>query len=311
MRFKASHACPLLVLIICGLLLACRSPGLQESVANGDYLTQIILQFMIFLIPSIIFCRLKSTGYASRLNFRPVGPSTLWIMLLSILIMIAGSWLIRMGQLTAMLGDVSISFSASYQISVETLSEGMYASLTFALLPAICEEFVFRSVLFTEYTSEGYGCVTVALITALMFAMIHFDIVQFPIYLWCGLVLSMLTYVTQSVLPAILCHFLYNMYGIFGESYLLTVFRQPQNTVFLLFLLAAIFLVLLIFLLGEAERIFTVYGSCDRQTPSYVTERIKKFPISSARLLHSLGAWTSPLFILCIVLFFMLTFAAG
>ncbi len=311
MRFKAAHTCPLLVLVIFGLLMICRSPHLQQMLQGGDYLSQIILQFMIFLIPSIIYCRLKSPGYAARLNFRLVGPAALGITLLSILLMIAGSWLIRMAQITLLLGDASISFGGTYPVSVENLGDGIYVSLTFALLPAICEEFVFRSVLFTEYTAGGHGWLTVGGLTSLLFAMMHFDLSQFPIYLWCGIVLVMLTYITQSVLPAIICHFLYNMYGIFGETYLLRLFQNPQNTIFLLFVLAAIFLTLLIFTLGEADRIFTVYGTCDRETPRYVKERDEMLSQSNARAIHALTAWMSPLFILCVAAFILLTVLGG
>lgn len=311
MRFKVKHTFPLLCLVIYGLLLLCRSATVRGTIAGGDYLVQIILQFLIFLIPSIIYCRLRGQNYAAQLNLRPVGPASIGITLLCILLMIAGSWLIRMAQLTLLMGDASISFSASYPVQVADFSDGLYATLTFAVFPAICEEFVFRSVLYTEYTRAGYGFLTVGVLSALFFAMMHFDAAQFPIYLWCGVVLIMLTYITQSVFPAMICHFAYNMYGIFGETYLLNLFTHPQNTVFLLFAIAVIFLLLVIFTLGEAERIFTVYGSCDRETPPYAVARAKEYPKFGARMLHGAGAFASPLTILCAVLFLMMTFATG
>lgn len=309
MRFKASHTCPLLCLIIYGLLLTTRNPQIESAVKDGGYLTQIILQFLIFLIPSIIYCRLKGPGYTAKLNFRPVGPAALGVTLLSILLLITGSWLIRMGQLALVMGDTSISFVGTYPISPENPADRVYISLTFAALPAICEEFVFRSVLITEYTTQGYGALTVGYLSSLLFAMMHFDLAQFPVYLWCGAVLVMLTYVSQSVIPAMICHFAYNMYGIFGESYLLQFFSHPQNTIFLLFVLTAVFLIVLVLTLGEAERLYTVYGDCDRETPAYAIERIKQYPKFSDKFLHALPALFSPVFILCIALFVMMTVA--
>ena len=308
MRFKTAHTCPLLALVIFVLLCVCRTPKLQQAVSGNEYLTQIILQFMVFLIPAIIYCRVKGPSYITKLNFRPVGPAALGILLLTILLMIAGSWLIRMAQLALLVGDRPISFVSAYPITLSSVSDAVYVSLTFALLPAICEEFVFRSVFVSEYTSDGYSCFTVGALTSLLFAMMHFDAVQFPIYLWCGVLLVMLTYVTQSVIPAILCHCLYNLYGIFGENQLLMLFKQPQNSIFLLFVIACIFFILLILTLSEAERIFTVYGTCDRPTPAYVGERTSRFPTSQSKTLHTVAAWTSPFLLLCIAIFLIVTF---
>lgn len=308
MRFDARHSCPLLCLVIYGLLLLCRSPRFAEAVGQGNYLTRIILQLLIFVIPTIIYCRLKGPGYTATLNFRPVGPAAIGITLLAILTMIGGSLLIRMGQI-ALLVQGDVSFVGSYPVRLEGTMDAVYAALTFALLPAVCEELVFRSVLFTEYTRGGWGCVTVTGASALLFAMMHFDPAQFPVYLLAGVVLTILTYVTQSVLPAILCHFLYNLYGIFGETALLSLLRRPQNAVFLFFFLLGLFLMLVILFLGECERIFGVYGDCDRPTPTYVTEREKRFPKLSSRLIHATAVPLSPFFILCIVTFVMMTLA--
>ncbi len=310
MRFKAAHTCPLLCLIVYGLLLLCRTPAFAAATADMQYLTSIILQVLIFVIPATVYCRLRGTGYATKLNFRPVGPTAIGVTLLTLLTMIAGSLLIRMGQLTLALGDTSISFTGFTGVTVDSVSDGIYLSLSLAVVPAICEEFLFRSLLFTEYTGEGYGWLCVGGLTSLLFAMMHFDAVQFPIYLWTGILLVMLTYVTGSVFPAMLCHFAYNMYGLFGESYLLRFLEKPQSTVFLFFCIAAIFLVLLIILLGEVERVFTVYGTYDKETPDYVLYRAKTYPKQSDRTLHALRAVTSPLLLCCILVFVMMAIAA-
>lgn len=308
---RAELFCPLLILLIYGILYGSRCIDMSAlQYKDNYYLSLIVLQLLIFILPAIIYCRLKGTGYAMRLNLRPVRPSILGITILGVLMLIAGSWLIRLGQIYVQSGGTDVSFSLYniyYPTEKLTVGNTLYISLTFALLPALTEEFVFRCLLFTEYTEGGFGFFSVSLITSLLFAMLHFSRDQFAVYFLGGLVFAGLTYATRSSLPAFACHFLYNLYGIFGEVHVMKIIEKTENAVLLLFTFAILFLLFLIGFLGEAERLQYVSGIEDEETPEYVTERNRKFPGKRDRLRHNILAWVSPFFLLCIAFYFAVT----
>ncbi len=310
-KTRADLFCPLLILVIYGILYGSRCLDITVLQYKGNYyLSLVVLQLLIFILPAIIYCRLKGTGYAMRLNLRPVRPSILGITLLAVLLLIAGSWLIRLAQIYAQNGMTDVSFSLyNMYYPTEKISFGnmLYISLTFALLPALTEEFVFRCLLFTEYTQSGFGFVSVSLITSLLFAMLHFSREQFAVYFLGGLVFVGLTYATRSSIPAFICHFLYNMYGIFGEVYVMKIIEKTENAVLLLFTVTVLFLLFLIGFLGEAERLQYVSGIEDEETPAYVTERNRIYPKRRDRMRHDALAWISPFFLLCIAFYYAVT----
>jgi membrane protease YdiL (CAAX protease family) len=186
---------------------------------------------------------------------------------------------------------------------IEFLSAAFEGGLiTFAALPAITEEFVFRSVIITEYEESGCGGGCAALLSALLFAMLHFNISQFPIYLLGGLIFAAVALVTRSVVAAMAVHFLNNIYQLFVESYLFSLIKHPQNMVFLIFTCILLFLICLALTLGQIERIYYIYGVTGRQSPAWVSKR-KKSPARTVA-----GALTSPTLLLCVLFFVTVTF---
>ena len=100
MKFKASFTTPLFALCIYGLFLASSLAKEKLVLAGGNgYLSVIILQILLFILPSIIFCRLKGVGYAAKLNLRLFSPTRIGAVIAASLAMIFGSILIRLAQI--------------------------------------------------------------------------------------------------------------------------------------------------------------------------------------------------------------------
>ena len=323
MKVKASLSSPLFILII--YILALASGFLQskllDSENNNIYLSVIILQILIFIIPAIVFCRLKGVGYSMKLNIKLFSPGKLGCVIMSALVLICGSVLIRFVQIYAGgLDTFSFSMFDSYLVSASS-GNFLFTAMAFAVMPAITEEFVFRAVLLTEYNEGGFGAITASIISALLSSMIFFSMEKLPIYFFAGLIYCMITYATGSSLTAFLTHMIFNFYGIFAEKYVLKAIVNPSNKIISIFTFSLLFLILTFIMFSEFEHILRKMGMNGVPTPSY---RLKKADdgktpdiaateaaeegdagraVISDRTRMNIEAFFSPTFLLCILFF--------
>lgn len=80
--------------------------------------------------------------------------------------------------------------------------------VTVALLPALVEEFAFRGVLLKIMRKHSDSMAV--LVSGVMFGLMHGNFTQIPFALVVGLVLAFITVKTNSLIPAIIIHFLNN-----------------------------------------------------------------------------------------------------
>lgn len=85
------------------------------------------------------------------------------------------------------------------------------------LVPAICEEVFFRGTLTNAY--NVYGERFAIVVSALVFALFHFDIQNFIAPFLLGLLFSSLIEVTGSIIPAIVAHFVNNVIAVLTARY--------------------------------------------------------------------------------------------
>lgn len=285
MNIKNTHAAPFLMIAELALLIVLRLTRLS-FVPDGDnpYLSVIILQLVIFIIPCMLFCRLRSTPtYAKRMRIRGFAPRQLGFVLVALITITFGS--------TALGAIIGLAFPAAGQvgnsyIGPEASSMISFQSImTYALVPAITEEFLCRSVLFAEY--EEIGTLQAVVFTSAMFAMLHLNLYLFPVYFFCGVVLAFVLYVTNSLLSVILIHFLNNIFFIYYEVYLTEAIQSSAYSSMIMFILISVFLLSLILLFAYAEKIFIRYGKAGKQPEpkEAVSARWKKCFLSAPLLL--------------------------
>lgn len=77
-----------------------------------------------------------------------------------------------------------------------------------ALVPAVVEEFIFRGLIFNGYKKRNP--LKAALLSALLFGLIHMNINQFTYAFVLGIIFALLTYVTGSIIPSTIAHFVIN-----------------------------------------------------------------------------------------------------
>ena len=80
--------------------------------------------------------------------------------------------------------------------------------LIMAIMPGIVEEIIFRGMFYNEY-KEG-GMLLGAIISALLFGLLHLNLNQFSYAIILGLVFALITEATGSIIPGMLCHMTIN-----------------------------------------------------------------------------------------------------
>lgn len=85
-----------------------------------------------------------------------------------------------------------------------------------AIVPAFAEEYIFRGVILGSLKRK-YGESYAIIISALFFGLYHGNFVQIPFAFISGLALGFITVYTNSMIPAIIVHFLNNFYSAFHD----------------------------------------------------------------------------------------------
>ena len=105
--------------------------------------------------------------------------------------------------------------SNSSAMLAETIAEmsPAIAFLLIAVIPAICEEFLFRGFLLGSLgtVSKKWGAIFAS---AAIFAVFHFFLFKFAVTAMMGVVLGYLCWESRSIVPAILAHGLHNAIGV-------------------------------------------------------------------------------------------------
>ena len=94
-------------------------------------------------------------------------------------------------------------------LPISNFFEFVMTTITFAVLPAVCEELLFRGLIFNGLKNKFNVSLSV-IFSALIFALIHFSIFQTVYQFLIGIVLALLVHFTGSILFSMLFHFVNN-----------------------------------------------------------------------------------------------------
>ncbi len=229
---------------------------ISESLLSGNYInsenpyiTVVIAQICVYLLPCAFFLAFSSLreGFSARDFGFTMAPLRLTgFCIASLFALVIGGMLIKYSTYL-IFGTVSAS-----AISVSASNDILYVMLSGVVIPAITEELLFRGVLYGAYEKK-LGGIGAILITSVLFAFIHFDTVNFVSYLYAGLVLGIAACVTRSVFAPLLLHLLNNFICIFSDTYLQRISKESISTVFVIFILGVILLVILFFYFESLE----------------------------------------------------------
>ena len=273
----ARIAAPLLVLSTFLLLLLSRLIEGAITQRGSAYAAVVLLQIFIFILPAILYIKLQGEAFQKRIRIRVIRLPQLWFCLCTLVVMITSSLLISI--LTGGINSLSGNFTL-YQTFVARINgsvwETLYIVLAYALLPAICEELIYRSILCAEY--EAFGTAVSVFVSALFFSMLHFSFPLFLNYLVLGILLAVAMYTTRSALAPLLLHLCYNLFCLFGQPYLSAFYVNAGSREIFLFCLITLLLLFSAFAAGEARKIYHLYARANLSSDYTVSVRLSDYP---------------------------------
>lgn len=167
--------------------------------------------------------------------------------------------------------------------------------LVACVLPAVCEELLFRGVLLSAF--ESCGTRTAVIATSLLFAFMHLRASHLPLYFFCSVVLCFAVYVSRSLWASVLLHAAYNIASVYADVYLASVAEHLESFALLFIVLLLIFLLCVIFTLSAASRTYRAYA--DAGLSSDYAPRLR----AAGRLRAAASVYFSLPFLLCVLLF--------
>ena len=296
--FKSAIFTPLLVAVVFTLILAsvflpADSLGLNEN----PYLAVVVIQLLTYAIPALFYCRVRGREFTPKLRLRLFRPARFLYLFYITVFMVSGVALLSIFCYTAAPSafvDAGKVSDAAFAMNGRFF-DVLYLVVTFAILPAITEEFLFRGIVLGEY--EHNGAVFASIMSSLMFAMAHFSVARLPVYIFSGLVLAAVVYATRSVIASMIVHAINNSVVLLSEKYVLHMVDK-QNVSFTLFVM----ILVLVFILGgmlssfEAHGIYRGYSEANVLSP-YATGKKRSV---LARVAQN---FFSPTFLLLVITF--------
>ena len=291
----ALHAPAILVASTFILLLLSRLVELYLTDRSNEYAVVILLQLVIFLVPALVYGKLRGGALISRLRLRLPPPREIWFAVCMLAVMISGGLLcgILTGGVDSLTGSFTLYSTFVARIGGST-AQTVCAILAYGVLPAFCEEVVFRAILCAEYERFGAGVAIAA--SGLFFAMLHFSLPLFLSYLFLGVLLACVTYATRSFFTAFALHLLYNLFCLFGQPYLSAFYVNAGSNEIFVFCLLVIFLLFSAFAAGEARKIYHRYARANLDSGYAPTTSPKSIPQ------NLFGALLSPAVAVCAVI---------
>jgi membrane protease YdiL (CAAX protease family) len=246
----------------------------------------ILLQLMIFAIPAVVYAKLRGDRFVSRIRLTLPRTDQLWFAFCMLIVMITGALLceILTGGIASLTGNFKL-----YNTFVARLNGGgwstLYVVLAYGILPAFCEELIFRAFLCAEY--ERYGVAISVTVSALFFSMLHLSFALFPAYLLVGALLGCAMYTTRSFYTAFLLHALYNLFCLFGQPYLSAFYVHAGSNDIFIFCVVTLFLLFSAFAAGEARKQYHLYARANADASYTAYLPVRELPLQLWRALRS------------------------
>lgn len=290
---------PVLLLVLANFVLLLLSRLIDTLLLDrgNEYLTVVLLQILIFIIPGYLFFRFRGKGYVRRMRVAPPKPDHIFLVTSAAGTLVTGCFLLSllMGNLSE--GQSFVLYDTFTSRHDGTMAGILYLVLAYAILPAVCEETIYRGMLCAEF--EGRGVVCAVTVSSLLFSMLHFNLPAMPVYLFAGVILALTMYATRSIFCTMIVHFLYNMFCLFGQGGFTDFYvTQSATTLFLILMIAALLLCLAVFC-GECSRLYRAYaknGASDEYKPAE--------KLSGSQIAKNIGlAFASPGAILSVLIY--------
>ncbi len=255
---------PVLTAIVYLLLSLCGKYISPQSIGSDNvFLVIIIIQLLVFVVPCFIYREIKHGDEKVRIVSGKITLNNTVLAIGGFLVLLFGSYLIR---LAFYQNGAEVGVDKGYMDKLFAGGSGSIGVfLAYCLVPAVCEELFFRSVVIKEY--KAYGAFNAVLISALYFTMVHFTVDGFLVYFFAGILLGTVAFVSRSVFPSMLVHVAYNAIVLYGRTTFISKTVYNTSAVFVAFVFVLLFLISLAFMLSRMEIAYNGFAEEEKELP--------------------------------------------
>ena len=184
--------------------------GNYGKLTSGSALEMLLngaISSLIFFLIGAVHCLIKRRSFARLFPFERIGAGALATL---VTIGITFSLMSNMAAelVTEVFSLFGVQNSGGQIVDDGSLPSVFLYFLAVAIVPAVAEEFAFRGIIMGTLRPYSEGLALV--VSSAAFALMHGNFVQIPFTFCCGLVFGLLVIKTNSLLPAIIVHFLNN-----------------------------------------------------------------------------------------------------
>lgn len=250
------------------------------------YLIAGVIFFLAFGVPITMFFCLRGKKWLSA-SLLPIGFRGIVLSFSAAFLMMSQSVVCRTLLMEGFFDHrIYTMYGLSFEVGVDSAEKIFTAILVLALIPAIMEGILFRGIFMYEYRFGGV--ILSVLFSSVLCAMTGVTFSDSLLYLMNALVLSVTAFVTGNFISSVLAHFIFLVYSLFWEKYLLFLGLEIETQMVLFFLLLGVWITAAMIFCDNAERILRKRGERENPRPPRFTLKqsfLVFFDIISAPLL--------------------------
>lgn len=184
---------------------------------------RLLLPELIMLLPAFLYVTVLKPDNLGQISFSsPTLINVFRIILFTFCIM----------PFIAIINSITTIFVENYAASTMSYlsANPLWLNVvSIALVPAVCEEYLFRGLLFNGYKKRNPF--KAMLMSSLLFGLIHMNVNQFVYAFIMGCILCMLVYATGTVFASMLAHFVFNGINVVISYYFEKITKEMEGTV--------------------------------------------------------------------------------
>lgn len=242
---------------------------------SDEALGALVFIIINFLFPVLIYFLLSSKdispkSLAKELNVTKISHRLISLPVTATLCLIFGTILLNM--LFFGIYDITDGFTLYGYLTANgsnSMSSVLYMTFTFALIPAILEEVVFRKLLTRTFAQNGV--LATVLISGFFYSLTAFSLRLIPSFFFAGIIYSLLFILTGSLATPIIAHVLFNLYGLFLQTNIANYFVSSQDAYALVITVIIAFLVSTILFVGIISKLLIAMAKA-KKTPTPLPE---------------------------------------
>jgi membrane protease YdiL (CAAX protease family) len=226
---------------------------------GNELLSPAITQIITLLIPAYLYLLFTGANkpfcqHMSEIGMGRIKADSVFLIIFASMFVISTSLLLN------------IVFGGSYFANVFSLPGGfvageneytvsyIYLIAVYALIPALCEEFVFRGVIYSELSKINKPFA--AVLSSLISAFFVFNPGGLPAAILCGVTYCFILYTTNSLQACMIIHFVCNLFGLFMGTNIYKYFISAKSNALLIIILVMAWLISCSLFFAEGSKIY-------------------------------------------------------